>query len=83
MFQSFFIHLFIHFIVHHFPPSGFTSNAQSHDPWKIDLPGGGFIEKPGLESRSTHSPPFSLSAQSDEFRTPEVSVNLNLNQCDK
>ena len=60
--------------------SGFASNAQSHDSWKIDLPGGGFIEKPGSEPRTTHNLSTSRSAQSSEFKTPDVSVNLNLNQ---
>ena len=76
------IYLFIYFILL-YCSSGFTSSDLSHDLWKIDLPGGGFIEKPGSEAYSTQNQPLSRRTQSDEFTTPEVSVNSNLNQCVK
>ena len=38
--------------------------SQDFDAWKIDLPGGGFIQKPGSELRPV----------SDEFASAEVSM---------
>ncbi|KAJ7377279.1 hypothetical protein OS493_030090 [Desmophyllum pertusum] len=54
------------------------SNTQFHDSWKIDLPGGGFIEKPGSESHSTSTQNGRLpsSTQSDEFATAEERRSL-------
>ena len=48
-----------------------ASNDDDGDSWKIELPGGGFIQKPGSELN-----PFTDEPQmaNEDFESPEVSM---------
>ena len=48
-----------------------ASNDDDGDSWKIELPGGGFIQKPGKELN-----PFTDEPQmaNEDFESPEVSM---------